>query len=371
MLENWLRPLSKEILPIEQGKGSELLCKHITIFQEKQIFPNLSEANVILLGVDSDAANKIRRELYHLSHHFAGVRIVDGGNLRKNDPDFVAVLCKELLDSKLFPILLGADGHSFNGLFKAYQSLNNWPSLAVVDSRFRFQPSQDSGLATDYLHDIIKSPKSKLAHAGFIGYQSHYCSPKSLQYLEQHLFDMVRLGKARAQIAEIEPILRDADLMAFDIGAVRGADAPGQMSPSPVGFFGEEMCQLCRYAGMSDKLSGAGFFGLNPEKDERGQTAQLMAQMIWYLLEGLAHRKQDYPVSTDGLVEYLVESKDAGEPLVFWKSTRSGRWWMQVPVKSRKKAARHRLVPCSYNDYLAACSDELPDRLINALRRFT
>ena len=43
---------------------------------------------------------------------------------------------------------------------------------------------------------------------------------------------------------------------------------------------------------------------------------------------------------------------------------------MEVPIKTRKKHERHRLVPCSYNDYLQACNEDLPDRLINAYRRF-
>jgi hypothetical protein len=29
------------------------------------------------------------------------------------------------------------------------------------------------------------------------------------------------------------------------------------------------------------------------------------------------------------------------------------------------------LIPCSYNDYLQACKDDLPDRLVLAYQRFT
>jgi hypothetical protein len=50
--------------------------------------------------------------------------------------------------------------------------------------------------------------------------------------------------------------------------------------------------------------------------------------------------------------------------LIFVKSQKSGRWWIEVtlpvPVGSRKE--RSLLVPCTYDDYQKASSGELPDR---------
>ncbi|MCB0575661.1 MAG: hypothetical protein KDC61_13970, partial [Saprospiraceae bacterium] len=76
------------------------------------------------------------------------------------------------------------------------------------------------------------------------------------------------------------------------------------------------------------------------------------------------------PVSKAGLTEYIVEYRRLNYQLTFWKSAKSGRWWMQVPVATRKKLERHRLVPCSYQDYQLACREELPERLMQALQRF-
>jgi hypothetical protein len=39
-------------------------------------------------------------------------------------------------------------------------------------------------------------------------------------------------------------------------------------------------------------------------------------------------------------------------------------------VKTKKKHHRHRLIPCSYNDYLLASKGELPDRISAAFGRF-
>ena len=68
------------------------------------------------------------------------------------------------------------------------------------------------------------------------------------------------------------------------------------------------------------------------------------------------------------LIEAKVKMNDL--QIRFWKSSKSGRWWLQVPAKTKRKHNRHRLIPCSYNDYLSACQEDIPDRLVNAIKRF-
>ncbi len=121
---------------------------------------------------------------------------------------------------------------------------------------------------------------------------------------------------------------------------------------------------------MSEKVKSFGIFGYKASLDRKAQTANVLAQMIWYFIDGLSHRKGDFPISTEGLTEYIVEVKSLDFTVTFWKSQRSGRWWLQVPVKTSKQQQRHRLIPCSYNDYKLASQGELPDRLVNGLKRF-
>jgi hypothetical protein len=48
--------------------------------------------------------------------------------------------------------------------------------------------------------------------------------------------------------------------------------------------------------------------------------------------------------------------------LVFVKSKKSDRWWMQVPYFGSKSVnERFYLVPCRYEDYQMAVSGEMPD----------
>jgi formiminoglutamase len=123
----------------------------------------------------------------------------------------------------------------------------------------------------------------------------------------------------------------------------------------------EEACQLARYAGMSDKLTAFGITGFDWEKLEL-QTAQSVAQIIWYFLDGFCNRKSDYPASTSNLVQYLVHLKEQDIHVGFWKSLKSGRWWFQI-------TDHQPLIPCSYEDYKQASRGELTDRLMNSLGR--
>jgi formiminoglutamase len=183
---------------------------------------------------------------------------------------------------------------------------------------------------------------------------------------------MIRLGKVKTAFSEIEPLLRDADMISFNLRALKSCDAPAVRNSSPSGFFSEEACQICRYAGLSDKLSSIGFYGYDSEFeiDRDKQTPKTLAQMIWYFIDGYYNRRNDFPVSMDGLMEYIVDFKGHDYQLTFWKSNKTGRWWIQVPVKTKKKLQRHQLIPCSYNDYLLASNEEIPERLINAFKRF-
>jgi formiminoglutamase len=114
---------------------------------------------------------------------------------------------------------------------------------------------------------------------------------------------------------------------------------------------------------MSDKLSSIGFYEFNPAYDKNGQTAMLLAQMIWYFIDGYYNRKKDFPLQPKSqYLIYRATLKDNSHELVFVKSKKSDRWWMQVPYPSGNSAnERYHLVPCQYDDYQIAVSGEMPD----------
>ena len=363
MFQNWLHPLQ---LPEQELESYQLGHQ---IQQYSKALPAMKQTQLAIIGIGQEDADAVRRELYQLSFPFKGLEIADLGNVRKQDISFIIPIIRELLDGQIFPLIIGNSPRQALAQYKAFLVLQKQISLAVVDERIRYSQSSEDR-ERYFLKDILDSKQSSLFHLSFIGCQTHYAEPGSFDYLNERHFDYLRLGSVRANLPEAEPLIRDADLLSFNLSALKQSEAPGQENAGPTGFTVEDACQIARYAGMSDKLKAFGIYGYRQDFDLQAQGARAAALIAWYLIDGFYNRKGDFPASTDGLVEYIVDFKKQDYQLTFWRSERSGRWWMQVPVKTRAKYQRHRLVPCSYNDYLLACQDELPDRLLNALQRF-
>lgn len=368
MLQNWLKPLpaalqkSIGLLP-EAALGNAMLL-------HAEGFPDLKGVRVALIGAGEKEANAVRELLYRTMSPFPRGAIADLGNLRRAEPSVLMPVVYELLSGKVLPLILAHRDELARAQFLAYQEAKSLVNLAVVDEGFRMADPK-TGPADQAVYTPLFQPRHPLLfHFGLVGFQTHQVAPPLIDFLHKNNFDALRLGKSRAAIEETEPVLRDADLLAFHLNALKQCDAPGVAAPSPSGYFLEEACQLCRYAGMSDKLSSFGLYGYSREQDHNQLTAQAASQLLWYFLEGFFNRKNDFPASKDGLTEYIVDFRQLQYQITFWKSTRSGRWWMQTPVATRKKHQRHYLIPCSFQDYQAACREELPDRLLQALRRF-
>ncbi len=373
MLEHWLQPVLPHKIKGFETLSKEQLGHQITIFSSKPADTeggdiSLKNTHIALIGIGAEDADAVRTVLYTLSYPFSGLNIVDLGNIRKEETSFIIPLITELLQGGIVPILLGHSEIFTLAQYQAYQSKKGTVSLSMIDEKIRFTPQ----IKTDsfFLHQILED--AHLFNCSVIGYQTHFTPPSISDYFDAHNFELVRLGRTKSMMEEIEPVVRDADLVSFNIAALKSLEAPGQLNPTPSGFFSEEACQIARYAGMSDKLTSFGIYGFHKKLDKNDQTAHVIAQMIWYFIDGFNNRKQDFPISKafNQLTQYIVHIKEFDFQVTFWRSNKSGRWWMEVPLKTRKKHERHRLIPCSYNDYLQACNEDLPDRLLNAYRRF-
>jgi hypothetical protein len=96
----------------------------------------------------------------------------------------------------------------------------------------------------------------------------------------------------------------------------------------------------------------------------------LTAQVIWYFIEGYHYRSNEYPFgSREHYIKYIVPMED--EELVFYKSNKSDRWWIEIPfiATGNNKLKKNTLLPCSHEEYLAACNQELPERWWKAQRK--
>lgn len=367
MLENWFAPIAMHQI-VRAPLDAWQLGARIRVHAGDE-FPSLKGVRLAIVGVGASDADAVRSQLFPLSFPFEGLKIADLGNIRNDNLSFLIPVLSELIQNRILPLVIGNDLYFGLSLYKALAGIVGQLNLVLVDAEIPFHQNS-SHERNEAFQALLSSKDSGLFHLSLLGYQTHYASPETVRMLEHKNADLLRLGMVKANLPEIEPFIRDGDLQLVHINALKQAEAPGQANPSPSGLTVEDSCQICRYAGMSDKLKAFGIFGFRHEYDHRNATSQAVAQMAWYFLDGFYHRKGDFPASFDGLVEYIVELKQADYPLTFWKSQKSGRWWIQAPAGTSDNPQRHHLIPCSYADYKMACQDELPERLLNAFKRF-
>jgi formiminoglutamase len=351
---------------------------HAISFYEGQ---ELTDYSIAIIGVGEErgsntntgtslAPNHVRKYLYRLNKLNGSAKIIDFGNLKVgsslNDTYFaLSSIIEELIKRNILPIIIGGGQDLTYANFLAYKNLEQTVNLVSIDSHFNLGEPDDEINSNNYLTKIILHQPNFLFNYSNIGYQTYFVDSTEIDLMGKLFFDVYRLGQVQKNIEDVEPIVRNADIISIDVSAIRQSESPGNANASPNGFYGEQACQISRYAGLSDKLTSIGFYEVNPEYDNNGQTAHLVAQMIWYFIDGVNNRKKDFPVgSRKTYTKYRVNIQNGENELIFYKSDKSERWWMDVPYPSHQKIKyeRHLLVPCSYKDYQTACDDEMPDR---------
>lgn len=362
MLQNYLLPIRPINCQVPYSLGN-----FIQAFSSEGNFPSFTPGMLALVGVDS-TADVLRSWLYALALPSEDIRLVDLGNLHQNltavdKGAALQAVAEEVLAAEGTLLVLGGDASLNFYLYRAYAALNRIINLAEIAPRFALD-EDELITAGSYLRHIVMQQPNYLFQMSNIGYQTYFVGKLYEQLVDELHFDARRLGEVREHLETAEPLLRNADILSVDLTAVRQSDAPGVSRPSAHGFYGEELCLLAHYAGMSDKMSCVGWYGLNSDVDISGQTAQMLSQVIWYFIDGFAHRLNDLPYRDPASYKrFAVQLQDENIELVFLKSKKSDRWWMEVPCRDAERRSRyghHLLVPCNYSDYEEAMGNELP-----------
>lgn len=389
-LSDYLAPVRDSIaeLPGQEWHPQSFAAKLRVNRELDDITENLEGVKLALVGVVEDrghtandgsrtSPDEVRRLLYKLFIGKWQQPMADLGNIYPGESltDTLVALrevCSELIKKQILPIVIGGTQDLTYAMYRAYDSLEQSVNLVSVDARFDLGQQEENLNSGNFLSHVILKKPYILFNYSHLGYQTYFTNQEEIDLMERMYFDLFRLGTIRNNVQETEPVLRDADLMSFDLSAIKQGDAPATVHGSPNGFSGEEACAICRYAGISDKLSAIGIFENNPRLDENGRSSHLIAQMIWYFVEGYNARKGDYPIASKQEYErYIVLIDEGDHELVFYKSHLSGRWWIEVPMRDNGKLSneRHQLIPCSALDYERACANEIPIRWWQAMKK--
>lgn len=312
----------------------------------------------------SSAPDCIRAELFKLHYWHPNVKIGDLGNIKEGETlaDTQAAL-KSVL-SELYTlgkkvIVLGGSHDLTLQQYELFRTHDTLVDMAVIDMLADIETESETDYNSFLMKALTETPNF-IRHFNLLGFQSYYVNPKLIETLDKLRFDCVRVGKAREDIEQMEPIFRNTHIVSLDINCVKQSDAPANRFHSPNGFYGDEVCKLTRFAGMSSVPCSLGIYGFHPEYDRDSLTSKLIAQMIWYFIDGVHVAKQEANLEDkDEFLEYHLTFTDVEAH--FRKSKRTNRWWMKMP--------EGHFIPCTYQDYVSAANNEIPERWLREIER--
>ncbi|MBN1951249.1 MAG: formimidoylglutamase [Bacteroidales bacterium] len=350
-----------------------ILGKNITTHTPDFKPADLAGYQVAFLGIPEDrnsynrgtslAPEKIRSQLYQLYKPSGSISIVDLGNVKQGNTfsdTYVALkeIMNHLLLNNLVVVLIGGSQELTIPVFQIFELHRQSINLTTIDRTIDIVKDNLRTSAESFLTELLFKKRTLFKYCN-LGHQIHLTDAKNIDLIGKLYHDAIRLGELRSNMSMVEPIMRDSDIVSFDISAVRQSDSPGFFNPSPSGLYSEEACQLAKYAGLSDRVSTLGIFEVNPKHDILHQSSSLAAQIIWYFLDGFSCRNPEYPDSEDkNFKTFIVGQNDLDHEITFYKSLVSERWWMQIPNPKQGKPI---VVACSYQDYKLASEQEVPD----------
>lgn len=338
---------------------------------------NIQKLDIAIFGVPFDsrkentnstvAPDKIREQLYQLSIFDDKINIVDFGNLKpasslKGNYQALRDIVDYFTELNVVTVVIGGSQDLSYGICEAFKN-NPFFAFSTVDAFLDVKKGKESFNSSNYLSRIFSS-QPNLFQFSLLGFQSHYIA--SEYFLKtKGVNEHIRLGLLRDDMTLAESVLRNTDVLSFDIGAVKFSEAPGSNSFTPNGLRSEEACLLSKYAGLSNRLKIFGLFNIDTEKDNNNLTVSLAAQIIWYFIEGFINRQDETMNTNDNYIMYQVDVKNVDKPLVFYKNTKTNRWWMQLQSLNKELI----YFGCSEKEYIKASNNEIPELWMKYIRK--
>jgi len=297
---------------------------------------SFSGRGVALITLSNDFNIDVREYLGTFHNHFRNIQIYDLGTLLSHEPKTIADVIRSLKEHTIIPFIVGA-------------------SVRLA--------SQICDELHGRVHHITNKPDIHIKNSGLlnfnnIAYQRHLISIDQMHFMEGQSLHSLSLGKMRTYPGLVEPILRDCQILLFNINAMKSSEAGDIQGVLPTGLTSEELCQIMQYAGNAVDLQTV-LTAWPKEAAMRDKTAALMAEAFWYFCEGYHMQTGDHPSKTGDFSEFIVYSQQMDEQFDFIRHNPTMKWWL------KKVSDDHQVqyLSCAYEEYQAAVANEIPDRL--------
>lgn len=368
---DFLEPINRYQLSNDEGYKDTQLGRHIQAYETE--FPDLENADLVLVGCgemrgiggnnNTDAPDAVRSAFYNLFYWHKEVLVADIGNVKVGATlqDTYAALktvTAELIEQGKRVVILGGSHDVTLAQYGAYANLEKIIEATCIDARIDL--NMDSVLPADnFLMEMLTGVPNYIKHYNHIGFQSYFVHPQMLETIDKLRFDCYRVGKVKESLDEMEPAIRNSNMLTFDITAIQNAHAPANHL-TPNGFTGEEACTLMQYAGMSNNISTIGIYGYDAALDSHNLTAKQISHLLWYIMDGIYKSKQESALEDrNNFYEFTMAFAEI--ETTFLQSKKTGRWWMQLPDD--------KFVACSKLDYIVASNNDIPERWLRAMER--
>lgn len=382
---NFLSPVSDLVLAHNELLSQQALGRKLRIHSKHKGIPDLEGVSIVLLGVlenrndqnyigEEFQLNEIRKAFYALFPGSWNTTIADIGDINKGesveDTYFaLKTTIAVLIEKKIIPIIIGGTQDLTYANYRAYDALIPMVNIVNIDCKFDLGDSSRPIKNNSFVGKIILDQPYNLFNYATIGYQTYFNSQEEIDLMDKLYFESYRLGQISKNITLVEPVLRDANIVSLDLNSVKSAEVSLNQKYSPNGFDGKEICAISRYAGISNKVSSFGIYEYKASKIDE-ITSMLIAQIVWYFIEGVNFRIKDDNFNDENNHQKYITLVDDQE-LIFYKSNKTGRWWIEIPFLNEvnTKLKRHTLLPCIHQDYLDACNNKVPDRWYKAFQK--
>lgn len=320
-----------------------------------RITSEITENSIVLLfvsdfrGAGGEAEvhtfNSVRKYFYRLSGLDFEIPVADLGNLisGKTLQDSHYVI-QEVVSACLYknaiPVIIGGSNDFAFSLFSAlnfHQKNNNYTQISNVVS---LSNEGETISEKNFLNRLFSSKNFSIKNFHLLGYQKHLNETDSVKLIKEVEFDILRLSDMMGSTERTEPFFRRADLVTVNCDAVESFSDAFSIHPQVNGLNRREICAYMKEIGLSEKLKSVGIFNYNIES-ENPLNHQLLAQMLWYLAEGINIQKSHPKERNYETFYVMVDDKD----YVFQRDTFTNLWYFGDDENIEN------CIPCSKEDY--------------------
>ncbi len=300
----------------------------------------------------------VRTELYRLSKLDFEIPICDLGDLisGKSHQDSHYVL-QEILSmchyKNAIPVIIGGSNDLAFSLFSALNFHQKNINYTQISNIISLANEGEEITEKNFLSKILSAKNFSIKNYHHLGYQKHLNEIDSVKLMKEVEFEIIRLAEMMNSTDKTEPFFRRADLVTVNCDAVESLGDGFSVNPQVNGLNKREICAYMKEIGMSENLKSVGIFNFNGNS-EHFLNHQLLAQMIWYLIEGINIQKSHPKERHFETFWVLIDD----EQYAFKRDNFSGLWYFGDDEKFEN------LIPCSRLEYDEAKKGNLDRRFL-------